>query len=150
MNKKEGRKYMKIILVCVYLVLTISGLIFMKLGGNPGTVSVRDGSINMAMNLLSGVGFVCYICSFLLFTRIVVMFDLSYIFPICTGIVQVVTLIASYYVFKEKISMYGILGASLIIIGLIIMNLKFDNKKEFENTAIAKITQESIDNNKNV
>jgi multidrug transporter EmrE-like cation transporter len=82
----------------------------------------------MAMNLVSGLGFICYIGSFLLFTRIVVIFDLSYIFPICTGVVQVITLIASYYVFKENISVYGIIGASLIIIGVIIMNIKFDNK----------------------
>ncbi len=82
----------------------------------------------MAMNLVSGLGFVCYICSFLLFTKIVIMFDLSYILPICTGVSQVLILIASYYVFNEKISLYGIVGASLIIIGLVIMNIKIDNK----------------------
>lgn len=86
----------------------------------------------MAMNLVSGVGFICYICSFLLFTKIVVMFDLSYILPICTGISQVLILIASYYVFKEKISVYGIVGASLIIIGLVIMNIKVDNKDKLK------------------
>ena len=59
----------------------------------------------------------------LLFTRMVVIFDLSYIFPIVTGIVQIVTLVASKLVFKEEISMQGIIGACIIIIGIIIMNL---------------------------
>ena len=115
---------MKILLVIIYMILTISGLVLMKKGGNPGSVNVQNGDITFGMNLISLAGFVCYICSFLLFTRIVVMFDLSYIMPICTGIVQVLTLVASYFVFKEQISKQGIIGASIVIIGIIIMNIK--------------------------
>jgi small multidrug resistance pump len=103
----------------------------------------------MAMNLVSGVGFACYICSFLLFTRIVVIFDLSYIFPICTGVVQIVTLIASYYVFKEKISTYGIIGASLIILGVIIMNIKVETKNATVDNA-PRVAQEINSNLKKV
>lgn len=128
MNKKEGKKYMGILLICVYMILTVSGLVFIKLGGNPGTFAMKDGDINFAMNWISAIGFICYICSFLLFTRIVVIFDLSYILPLTTGIVQVIVLIASYYIFKENISVYGLVGASLIIIGVVIMNIKVDNK----------------------
>lgn len=73
---------------------------------------------------MSAIGFVCYICSFLLFTRMVIMFDLSYIMPLTTGIVQILSLVASSVVFKESISKQGIIGASIIIIGLIIMNYK--------------------------
>ena len=115
---------MKFILVGIYLVLTLAGLILMKKGGNPGSLSVNNGEINLGMSLVSMIGFICYILSFFLFTRIVVMFDLSYIMPICTGIVQVLTLVASYFVFKEQISKQGIIGASLVIIGIIIMNFK--------------------------
>jgi multidrug transporter EmrE-like cation transporter len=114
---------MKFILVGIYLVLTLSGLIFMKLGGNSGTISLNQGTIGFSINWISLIGFICYICSFLLFTRIVIMFDLSYIMPICTGIVQIATLIASKLVFKETIGMQGIIGASIVIIGIIIMNL---------------------------
>ena len=52
------------------------------------------------------------------------MFDLSYIMPICTGVVQVVTLVASYFVFHEEISKQGIIGVALVIIGIMIMNFK--------------------------
>lgn len=115
---------LKYILVVVYLGLSLSGLIFMKLGGNTGSFSLKDGNIIFEINWVSLIGFVCYICSFLLFTRIIVMFDLSYIMPICTGIVQILTLVASYFIFKEDISLKGIIGASVVIIGIIIMNLK--------------------------
>lgn len=114
---------MKFLLIGVYLILTVSGLIFMKLGGNSGTFALKEGNIAFSINWISAIGFICYLCSFLLFTKIVIMFDLSYIMPICTGMVQIATLIASKLVFKEVISMQGIIGASIVIIGIIIMNL---------------------------
>ena len=121
------RKYViKIILLVIYMLLTLLGLILMKKGGNPGSFSVNNGDINFGINWISLIGFICYICSFLLFTRIVVMFDLSYIMPICTGIIQALILIASYIIFKEEISKQGVIGAVLVIIGVVIMNLKIN------------------------
>lgn len=114
----------KMIIVPIYLVLTIAGLVLMKLGGNPGTLALKAGSMEMSMSIVSAIGFVCYIGSFLLFTRMVVMFDLSYIFPLCTGIVQIVTLIAAVIIFKEEITIQTIIGVALIIIGIIAMNWK--------------------------
>ena len=121
----KGRKnIMKFILVVIYIILSLSGLILMKKGGNPGSLSVSEGTANFGISLVSLAGLFCYLCSFLLFTRIVVMFDLSYITPICTGIVQVSTLIASKIIFNENISAQGIIGASLVIIGIVAMNWK--------------------------
>ena len=121
----KGRKnVMKFILVLIYLVLTLSGLILMKKGGNPGSLSIADGTANFGISLISFAGLFCYLCSFLLFTRIVVMFDLSYIMPICTGIVQALTLVASKVIFKENITTTGIIGACMVIAGIIVMNWK--------------------------
>ena len=114
----------KIIFIAVYLVLTVSGVVFMKLGGNPGTLAFKEGTLSFGIHWVSAIGFVCYIASFLLFTRLVVMYDLSYIYPIVTGIVQILTLIASAVVFKEHMSVQSIIGAIIIIVGIIIMNFK--------------------------
>lgn len=114
---------MKFIFVGIYLVLTMLGLILMKLGGNSGSFAINSGNINFTINWISAIGFVCYLCSFLIFTKIVIMFDLSYIMPIVTGIVQIATLVASKLVFKETITIQGLIGASIVIIGIIIMNL---------------------------
>ena len=124
MDEKRRKIIMKIILVIIYLLLSVSGLVLMKLGGNSGTLAMKEGTITFGINWISAIGFVCYICSFLLFTKIVIMFDLSYIMPLVTGIVQILTLVASYVVFKENISMQGIIGATIIIAGIIIMNFK--------------------------
>ena len=115
---------MGIALVIVYLVLTVSGLVLMKKGGNSGTLSFNEGNLGFNINWISALGFICYICSFLLFTRIVIMFDLSYIMPLVTGIVQILTLICAFAIFKEPITKQGIIGASIIIIGIIVMNFK--------------------------
>lgn len=122
--KKRSENIVKIVLVVIYMILTLSGLVLMKYGGNPGSVSVKDGSINVGMSIISMIGLICYICSFLLFTRIVIMFDLSYIMPICTGIIQLLTLVASYIVFKEQLTKTGIIGAIIVIVGILIMNYK--------------------------
>ncbi len=119
---------MKYLLIPVYLLLTTSGLIFMKLGANPGTLNFKDGVISASMSSVSAIGFICYICSFLLFTRLVVMFDLSWIYPLTAGIVQVLTLLASYFIFKENISTFGLVGTILVIVGIIVMNIKIPNK----------------------
>ena len=118
------RNIMQYVLILFYLILTVSGLVFMKLGGNPGSLAVKDGTMTFGLSIVSGIGFICYLCSFILFTRIVVMFDLSYIFPIVTGIVQILTLVASAIVFKEKMSVTSILGAAIIIVGIILLNWK--------------------------
>ena len=115
---------MNIILVIIYLIFTTSGLILIKLGGNPGTAQLVNSDINFSINWISMIGMFFYIISFLLFTKIVTLFDLSYIFPICVGIVQILTLIAAFLIFKEKITPWMIVGISLVIIGIILMNLK--------------------------
>ena len=117
---------MQVVLIIVYLTLTVSGLVLMKKGGNPGTVAVANGDINVGMSLVSMAGFICYICSFLLFTRMVVMFDLSFILPLCTGIVQILSLISARFIFKEEFGIRGVIGASMIIIGIIVMNANFN------------------------
>ena len=115
---------MKIVLIIVYLVLTVSGLILMKLGGNTGTIAIENKTFQFGISLISALGFICYIASFLLFTRLVVMFDLSYIMPITTGIVQILSLIASIVIFKEGYNWQTISGVSLVIIGILLMNIK--------------------------
>ena len=123
-NIRKRSNIMKFILVGIYVILTLSGLVLMKLGGNPGSFSMVEGNINFGISPISLIGLICYICSFLLFTRIVVMFDLSYIMPLTTAIVQILTLVAAKVVFKENFTTQGIIGASIVIIGVLIMNFK--------------------------
>ena len=96
----------------------------MKKGGNAGKIAINAGDLEFSINWISALGFICYIISFLLFTRIIMMFEnVSYISPICNGIAQACIVIASIIFLKEKFSGATIGGAALIIAGVIIMNL---------------------------
>ena len=57
---EKRKKSMKIILIIVYLILTVSGLILMKKGGNSGNFQYTNGEIGFSINLISAMGFVCY------------------------------------------------------------------------------------------
>lgn len=116
---------MQVVLIIIYLMLTLAGLLLMKKGGNSGSFSMNDGDIVASINWISLIGFICYIGSFLLFTQIITMFDLSYIMPLVTGIVQAATVVFGHFLFKEQLSLPGVIGITMIIFGIIIMNLKF-------------------------
>ena len=114
---------MKIILTLIYLIFTTGGMIFMKLGGDSLALSLKNG-IDFKMGGLTFLGFVLYLGSFLLWQRLLVTFDLSYIVPITTGIMQIVILIIGALIFKESFTIVNILGVLLIIIGVILTAIK--------------------------
>ena len=115
---------MNIVILIIYFILTVSGVILMKLGAdNPLTITLKPG-FAFSIGWISFLGYVIYISSFLLWTRIVLKFDLSYIVPICAGIVQVLTLIAAIIILKEQFKVTSILGVALIIGGIAVLNIK--------------------------
>ena len=123
--KIRRKDIMRILIIIFYLMFTVSGLILMKKGGNAGKITIGNGEFGFSISWISALGFICYIISFLLFTRIIMMFEnVSYISPICNGIAQACIVIASIIFLKEQFSGATIGGALLIIAGVIIMNLK--------------------------
>ena len=116
---------MRILMIILYLIFTVSGLILMKKGGNAGKITLTAGEFGFTISWISALGFICYIISFLLFTRIIMIFEnVSYISPICNGIAQVMIMIASWLILKERLTGLSIGGAALVIIGVVIMNIK--------------------------
>lgn len=116
---------MKIISIIVYLIFTVGGLILVKSGAESTSLAIQNGTFNFSMQIKAILGFLLYICSFLIYTfYILKKFDLSYIYPIITGITQVLVVIAGILLFKEKLNAFGIGGIILIIIGVVLLNIK--------------------------
>lgn len=113
---------MKYLLTLVYLVFTTGGLAFMKAGGDSLKMSFQDG-FTFKIGFLTFMGFAMYLVSFLLWQRMLIKFDLSTMVPIVTGIVQVLVLLIGLFVFKESISLLSLVGAIIVIAGIIIMGL---------------------------
>ena len=113
---------MKYLLTIIYIFFTTSGITFMKLGGDSLKLGLKDG-FSFSMGWKTFLGFLFYLVSFLLWQRLLVKYDLSIMVPIVTGIVQIIILIIGHFVFKESISIVSLIGALLIIAGIIIMAL---------------------------
>ncbi len=113
---------MRILLTIIYLITTTGGVIFMKLGGDSLLLSFKDG-INFKMGFLTFIGFILYLVSFVLWQKLLITFDLSFIIPFTAGIIQIIILVASQLLFKEQLNLYAIIGIILAITGVVFMSI---------------------------
>lgn len=124
MNNR-GKSKMGVLIIVIYLLLSTGGLVLIKSGANSVELGIKQGIFNCSISLISIVGLICYIGSFLIFTFVIVKkFDLTYIMPILTGISQVIVILAGLFVFKEHIGNFGIVGIIFVILGVIMLNIK--------------------------
>ena len=114
---------MKYILVALYIAASVSGLFMMKLGGEM-QFAILDGQLRAQVGLQNLLGILLYCVSFVLYLTILPKFDLSYIFPLCTGIVYILIIGFSRFILKETITTLQMGGIVLVLIGVIIMNIK--------------------------
>ena len=124
-NTKEVHKMINIILIAVYIILTIAGVVLFKLGTQKDfLVSIATGVFTLKISLMSIIGLVCYLCSFLMYMFLISKFDLTYIVPVTTGIVQVATFVLAIIIFKESVTVSKVVATGLILIGVILLNIK--------------------------
>lgn len=112
-----------IIKLIIYLLLTVSGLMLFKLGGSKMAISLSLKGIDMSLSMIALLGIVCYGCSFLLWLNIIKESEISYIFPIASGAVTILTVIGGVILLGEKIQGLQIIGIVCIVIGSILVNI---------------------------
>ena len=123
--KKNGDGHMKYLLVALYLILTVSGLILYKLGANKGfNASVSDGFFKLNLSVISIIGLLFYLVSFLIYIFILPKFDLSFIMPLTSAISYMSIFILSILILKETVTVTGIIGAVIIGVGIVIINIR--------------------------
>ena len=111
------------VITAVYILCTTSGLFLFKLGGDTLSFNIKNG-VNFSIGHLTLCGFILYLVSFLLWQKLLVTNDLSYIVPITTGIVQIIILLIGHYFFHEVLTLQNIVGIILIIAGIILISKK--------------------------
>lgn len=114
---------MNVILTILYLFFTTSGLTLMKLGGDSIKLSLT-GSFAFKIGYLTILGFVLYAISFLIWQKLLTIFDLNQIVPIITAIVQIIVFTIGIIVFKEKVNIYNIIGLVVLLIGILLLSYK--------------------------
>lgn len=124
LKKKGEKKNMKYIMVLIYLILTIAGLILYKKGTNEDfLINFTNHSLNVKLSLTSIIGLVCYLCSFFMYMLILPKFDLTYIMPLMSAVSSISIYLLSIFILKETVTVMGIVGSIIILIGIFIVNI---------------------------
>lgn len=110
----------KYLLTIVYIIFTTCGITFMKLGGDSLNISLSK-TFSFKIGWITLIGYIFYIVSFILWQKLLVRYDLSTMVPIVTGISQIIIIIIGYTIFKESFNLQSLIGALIIIIGIIVM-----------------------------
>lgn len=113
------------ILISLYVLATSLALIVLKLGSKGGApAQFIDGKLHFNITLYTVSGIALYGISFILYMYLISKFDLGYIIPLTTALVYIIIFTASFIVFKEAFTVLKVVGISLIVLGLVFLNLK--------------------------
>ena len=114
----------KAIVFCLlYAVLNVSGAAIIKWNLKGKVLNELSHWINFLMNLQVLVAFSLIFISALVIFKALSTADFSFVIPVSTGINFVLTLIAGYFIFKDKINFISYIGFTLILSGIIILSI---------------------------
>lgn len=114
---------MQFIIIALYVVLSVSGVVCFKLGSMQNlSLTVTSSIFSLQISWLSIIGLFFYICSFLMYMGLVAKYNLSYLVPVVTGAVYILTLAASIFIFKEDLNVQQIIGSLLVFVGVLLIN----------------------------
>jgi multidrug transporter EmrE-like cation transporter len=100
------------------------GQLFLKIASDSATG--REHLVNfycaLAMNYNLWLGFICYGLSFLIWMRILALYDLSYARPM-VGLGYIMTVILAIIFLGEKVTIMRWIGILLTVAGIIVLNI---------------------------
>lgn len=115
---------MSVLIIIAYIISTASGLVLLKLGSNSGApIAIINHSLKFNFNpsIIAGIGL--YSLSFVLYMYLISKYQLGFIIPLTTALVYILVFAASFVVFHETFNLIKIIAISLIILGVILINL---------------------------
>ena len=116
---------MFIIILSIYAILSVGGLTLFKLGAQQAlSITLTGTAFSMRISWLSIAGLIMYICSFLIYMGLVSKIQLSFLTPISTGVIYILTLAVSLLVFHEVLTPFKLVGAFFVLAGIVLMNIK--------------------------
>ena len=116
---------MFVVVLAIYALLSVGGLTCFKLGAQQAlSINVTGSALSLHISWLSLLGLAMYVCSFLIYMGLVSKIQLSYLAPISTGVVYVLTLASALLIFHEPVTALKLVGAGLVLGGIVLMNIK--------------------------
>ena len=116
---------MDYVIFAVYVIFSATGALLIKAGAdNPLSLTLTGGRIGVHAGWVTLVGLSFYFVSFLLWTKVLTTNDVTWIVPMATGIVQVLLLTGAIVLFHEPVNAMRLIGAAIVVCGLVVMNIK--------------------------
>ncbi len=114
----------KAVIFCVlYAVLNVTGAAIIKWNLKGKVLNEFTHWVNFLLNIQVIGAFSLIFISALVMFKALSTADFSFVIPVSAGINFVLTLIAGYYIFKDKINYVSFLGFALILSGIIILSI---------------------------
>lgn len=111
----------KILVTAFYVVVASSGLVLLKLGAVGTPVKWLAGRISFDISPYALAGVIMYGLSFLVYIYLLSKNDLGFIIPLTTGLVYILIMAASYFIFHETFSAQKIIGIFLVFLGILFL-----------------------------
>ena len=116
---------MQLFTIIIYAVISVTGLTLVKLGSsNPLSFSLDHAGFSFGVGWMTLLGLVLYVVSFLIYMTLIAKHNLTYVTPVATAIVYILTMIVSLVILKEQVTTMQWIGWCLILVGAVLMNIK--------------------------
>ena len=114
----------KAVIYCLfYAILNVSGAAIIKWNLKGRTLNDFSQWINFLLNFQIIGAFSLVFISALVMFKALSTADFTFVIPVSAGINFVLTIIAGYYIFKDKINIVSYIGFTLILSGIILLSI---------------------------
>jgi multidrug transporter EmrE-like cation transporter len=112
-----------VIFCCLYAILNVSGAAVIKWNLKGKVLNEFGQWINFLLNVQVIGAFSLIFISALVMFKALSSADFTFVIPVSAGINFVLTLIAGYYIFKDKINFISYIGFAFILSGIILLSV---------------------------
>jgi multidrug transporter EmrE-like cation transporter len=114
----------KAVIYCLfYAILNVSGAAIIKWNLKGRTLNDFSQWMNFLLNFQIIGAFSLVFISALVMFKALSTADFTFVIPVSAGINFVLTIIAGYYIFKDKINIVSYIGFTLILSGIILLSI---------------------------
>lgn len=114
---------MEFIWPIIYMICTVLGLILYKYGTTKDFgINFVNGNLSLKINIISIIGLVLYLVSFILYIVILPKYDLTILLPIVSTVTGILIFVSSIVFLGEPSSTIKWIGYIIMTIGVIIIN----------------------------
>ncbi len=112
-------------IIVLYIIFSSAGLVMLKMGVSKNfSIEAANGGFSVQLNWILIAGVLVYLLAFITSLLAMKSTDLNFFYPVSAGDVYILVCIASFVFLKEVFTIRQMLGAGIILLGIVLINLK--------------------------